>query len=549
MHIFHYVERAAQTSPSKTFLKFEKERISFRQFHRETERLASLLRQHGVQPGDRVALLMENHPHFVISLFAIVRLQAIFIPINTFLKHEEVEHILDDATPRLLICGGRFSRIGAHASNKGIPVLYGGKESESRTPHILGTPTTAELPALDVQEASQDVAFLLYTSGTTGQPKGVMLTHANLSANLASIDRAFSPVVNSRRRFLLFLPLFHTFPLTANLLLPLYFGCTIRMFASLRPFSPIFRSLLTERMDVFIAVPAIYSVLARTKIPWYVRMLLGKKLYISGGSPLHEDTWTTLQAKLPGMVLEGYGLSECSPVVAFTPPGKPKVRSVGPALPDVEVKVVDEDLCELPRNVDGELIVRGPNVMKGYYNRPEETASTIINGWLRTGDIARIDEDGYIYIVDRLKDLIITKGMNIYPREIEEVLYQHGAVEHAAVIGIPDEHLDEIAVAYVVLNSEYPGKIDELILKKYLRQHMANYKVPKQIHFIDEIPLNAAGKVMKRFLKEEVLAALDYVKNHTGAESVNAADPQSTVQPLPETPAEDKKTDANRNEE
>ncbi|MBB5022591.1 long-chain-fatty-acid--CoA ligase [Desulfurispira natronophila] len=521
MHLYHLVERAATEYPRKTFIKYEKESITFRQLQDHSLSLAHLLFKKGVRPGTHVAVLMDNHPDYITALFAIMRLNAVFVPINNFLKGEEIEYILKDSETRLLICSSRFSRLAATVQKHGVNILYGGKDSAEKQPNIHDTPANTEtLPRLSEDERS--LAFLLYTSGTTGHPKGVMLSHNNLVSNLRSIKGAFGDFLHSRRRFLLFLPLFHTFPLTANLLLPLFLGCTLRLFPGVRPFRPIMRSLLTEGMDVFIAVPAIYSVLSKAKIPWYVRLFLGKKIYISGGSPLAEETFHSINRKLPGMVLEGYGLSECSPVVSFNPPDKSKVRSVGPPLPEVEVKVVDDDLCELPCNVEGELIVRGPNVMEGYYGNPQESAQALHNGWLRTGDIARIDEDGYIFIVDRLKDLIISKGMNIYPREVEEVLYKHEGVEHAAVLGLPDKQLEEIPVAFIVKSSEYRGHLDEVVLKKYLRPHIANYKIPRQFHFIDDIPLNATGKVMKRELREQIQAAMDYLRDQHDSSADNS---------------------------
>ncbi len=344
------------------------------------------------------------------------------------------------------------------------------------------------------------MAHIIYTSGTTGHPKGALISYANLFANLNGIERIFK--ISKRDRFIVFLPMFHSFTLTAMVLLPIYMACSIILVKSVFPFSNVLKQALLKRATVFLGVPAIYTAMSKAKIPWYFRWFNRIRLFISGGAPLAEQTILDFKAKFPrAKLLEGYGLSEASPVVAVNTPERQKARSVGIPLPGLEAKAVDEELVEVPRGEVGELIVRGGSVMRGYLNMPAATDETIVNGWLKTGDFVTIDEDGFIFIVDRKKDLIISKGQNVYPREIEEEIYKLDAVEAAAVIGVKDRYADEEIVAFVQLKEGMDLGEDEI--RRHLRTVLANFKIPKQIHFKDGLPRNATGKVLKRVLKEQ----------------------------------------------
>jgi long-chain acyl-CoA synthetase len=298
--------------------------------------------------------------------------------------------------------------------------------------------------------------------------------------------------------------MFHSFTFSIGVMLPMYVGASIVIIKSLQPFSNIFKQTLMKRVTIFFGIPDVYNALAKAKLPWYFMWFNRIRAFISGAAALQPKTLDAMAKKFKrATLLEGYGLSEASPAVCMNTFEKQKAGSVGTALYGYEMKIVDENMQELPRGEIGDIIVRGDNVMQGYLNRPEATAETIVNGWLLTGDMGYMDEEGFLFIVDRKKDLIISKGINIYPREIEEVIDAFPGVKASAVVGIFDERSGEIPVAYVELEEEVEA-LDEAGLKAHLREHLANYKLPRQIHVIDELPKNATGKVLKRVLKEQL---------------------------------------------
>ena len=355
-------------------------------------------------------------------------------------------------------------------------------------------------PNLSRQPSVNDLAHIIYTSGTTGHPKGAF---NQLQQPVFQPFRYRTNFPNfAKDRFVVFLPMFHSFTLTAMVLLPISQACSIILVKSVFPFSNVLKQVLLKRATIFLGVPAIYTAMSKAKIPWYFRWFNRVRLFISGGAPLAGQTIDDFKAKFPrAKLLEGYGLSECSPVVAVNTPERQKTASVGVALPGLTVKAVDDELIEVPRGEVGELIIKGGSVMQGYLNMPDATDETIVNGWLKTGDFVTIDEDGFIFIVDRKKDLIISKGQNVYPREIEEAIYKLEAVEAAAVIGVKDQYADEEIIAFIQLKEGM--KLEEAEVRSHLRGLLANFKIPKQIIFQDELPRNATGKVLKRKLKEQ----------------------------------------------
>ena len=328
-----------------------------------------------------------------------------------------------------------------------------------------------------------------------------MISYRNLISNVQGAHEVFH--VRMKDRFAVFLPMFHSFTLTAMVLLPIFAACSLILVKSIFPFSNVLKQVLLKRATVFLGVPAIYTAIGKAKIPWYFRWFNCIRIFISGGAPLAEQTITDFRVKFPRAVLiEGYGLSECSPIVSANTMQKQKISSVGLPLPGYEVKCINDEMMELPAGEVGELIVKGDCVMQGYLNMPDATDETIVNGWLRTGDLVKIDEEGYIFIVDRKKDLIISKGINIYPREIEEVLFKLPQVEAAAVIGVRDEHADEEVTAFIQFKENM--SLDEKDIRAHLKKHLANFKIPKTIYFKDELPKNATGKVLKRVLKDQI---------------------------------------------
>jgi long-chain acyl-CoA synthetase len=300
--------------------------------------------------------------------------------------------------------------------------------------------------------------------------------------------------------------MFHSFTFTIAVMLFLYVGGSIVFIRSIQPFSNIFKQVLTKKVTIFLGVPDVYSALAKAKLPWYFMWFNKLRAFISGAAALQPKTLEAMSNKFKrATLLEGYGLSEASPVVSVNTFEKQKAKSVGRALAGYEIKIVDENMVELPRGTVGDIITTGDNIMQGYLGRPEATAETIVGGWLLTGDMGYMDEEDFLFIVDRKKDLIISKGINIYPREIEEVIDTFAGIKASAVVGIIDEKSGEIPIVYIELEDDADA-IDEAALRKYLREHLANYKIPKQVHTIDELPKNATGKVLKRVLKEQIRA-------------------------------------------
>lgn len=492
----------AEQNRNKKFLFFEDKTYKFADTRNITIKLAKTLNREGLQNGDRVGVLIENSPEFVFTIFAIFLSGAIAVPINTFLKKDEIEYILSDCDAKFLISSENFYNEIKNIKLKNLKKIY--SINNGTLPNILKLSENESLDFFPPEIDMDDVAILIYTSGTTGNPKGAMLTHKNLLSNIEGCCQAFE--IKKNDRFLLFLPMFHSYAFTTCLMLPTYTGCSIIILRSVMDLKKksFKRILLFKRPTFFLGVPQVYTALSRANLPgWFIKFLYPVRIHVSGGAPLPEEILNEFVGKFKLPILEGYGLSEASPVVSVNRLEKQKPYSVGPALDGIEVKVVNEEEEELKVGEIGELIVKGPNIMKGYWNMPEATKQVIKSGWLFTGDMAKLDEDGFIYIVDRKKDLIIVKGINLYPREIEELLYAYPGVEAAAVIGIPDKASGEIPVAYIM---PFEGvTLDLNQIKEYLKKHLANFKIPKHIYIANELPLTATGKVLRRKLREEVL--------------------------------------------
>jgi long-chain acyl-CoA synthetase len=343
--------------------------------------------------------------------------------------------------------------------------------------------------------SADDVAVCLYTSGTTGRPKGALLSHGNLIANLESFRAVLH--VTEADVFLAVLPLFHAYGATVLLLEPLSVGATVVVEPRFVP-DAILRAIAQHRVTLFAGVPSMYAVLAATPRPdldfsaW--------RLCISGGAPLPVAVAEAFEAKYGLPIYEGYGPTECAPVLTVNPPfGTRKLGSVGPAIPRVELRVVDDRGEPLPPGEVGEIVARGPNVMQGYLNRPAETAEALRGGWYHTGDLGRVDDDGYYYIVDRKTDLILVGGLNVYPREVELVLEGHPAVAEAAVIGVSDPVRGEAPKAFVIPKDGHAVTIQELL--QWCRQRLANYKVPRSIVMVPDLPRTVTGKILKTAIR------------------------------------------------
>ncbi len=492
----------AKTRGGKKAIFVDKQAISYSLLLKRSDALAGFLSELGVKKGDRVALFLSNSAEFVYAVFAISKIGGVIVPVNTFLKSHELSYILQDCNAKALLASNAYEKIVLDSNANEICsfVLWDTKisnrlKSEFEFNDIYAKPYSVESDTSSLDEN----AVIFYTSGTTGKPKGAMLSNKNILSNADSGRDSID--VTHKDRCIIFLPMFHSFTFSIGLMLPLYAGASIVIIRSIRPFSNIFKQTLIKRVTIFFGVPDVYSALAKAKLPWYFMIFNRIRAFISGASALSPKTLDAISKKFKrATLLEGYGLSEASPAACINTYKKQKAGSVGVALRGYEVKIVDERMNELDRGEIGEIILKGDNVMMGYLNHPDATQQSIVGGWLLTGDMGYMDEEDFIFIVDRKKDLIISKGINIYPREIEVVIDRYDGVKVSAVVGIADEQSGEIPVAYLELEDGCE-QIDESSLKRYLRENLANYKIPKQFHIIKELPKNATGKVLKRELK------------------------------------------------
>lgn len=491
MTLSDLLKERACSRPKKTCITFGKRRLSYAEIDSIVSLVSGGLQNLGLRFDDRVAILMENSPEYIISYFAILRAGGIAVPVNTFLTPAEISYILNDSGSGILIYDSGF-----------IPQVKVIKESMPDLKAVYFNEIPQRLSEL--HECGNDkIAVLLYTSGTTGFPKGVMLTHGNLISNAGACMKVMN--LSGMDRILLFLPLFHSFSFTVCVILPIYAGASIVLLRSVKPFSGVIKSIFRERITFFVAIPAVYNILSKKRIPLFVKfvlkLLMNIKVCVSGAAALPEDTLKAFGDRFKVPLIEGYGLTEAAPVVSVNPPdGIRKPSSVGPPLPGIDVKVIGEDGESLPAGRIGELLVRGPNVMKGYFNNPAETEAVLRDGWLCTGDMAKIDEDGYIYIVDRKKDLIIVGGMNIYPGEIENVIIKHPSVEESAMIGIPFRDGEELPVLFIKKRED--ALLDEKEIRVFMEGKIAHFKKPRRIIFVDDFPKTATGKIKKSELRK-----------------------------------------------
>lgn len=504
-NFYEMISENANKDAKKTVVFIDEEKISNLELLQKVDSFARFLSHSGMKNDDKIAIITPNSAEFLIAFFAISKIGGIIVPINNMLKEEEYTYILNDAEVKMLITSNKFAKQTGNlqVTTTVDKTVWIDEVPETPGEHFLFSEAMSLPPvndALNAEKKIDDLALLIYTSGTTGHPKGAMLSFKNIFSNVYGGQERFN--LNKKDRFIVYLPMFHSFTLSISVLLPIFVGGSMIIIPSVLPFSNIIKQTLLKRVTVFLGIPDVYNALVRAKLPWYFLWFNSVRAFVSGGAALSEDTLTKFNTIFKrAKMLEGYGLSECSPAVAINPVDKQKPLSIGLPLYGYEVKIVDEEMVEVPVGQVGELIVKGDCVMLGYWKRPTATDETIINGWVRTGDLGKVDDEGYIYIVDRKKDLIISKGINIYPREIEEVLYLHDSIKAAAVIGIKDENNGEIPVAYIELDPEQ-ASLTESAVKIYLKQHLANFKIPKNVYFLEELPKTATGKVLKRVLKE-----------------------------------------------
>ena len=488
--------QTVQEQSQKTALFWGEREYSYAELWRQSVLVSHQLQQHfAVKPGDRVGLWLKNCPEFITSLFGILHAGAVVVPINNFLKPDEVNYILGDAGIDVVITD---AELGAHhrALEVARPHL-----KLFRIERLEELEATAGNPGSEVrstplpERAESDLAVIIYTSGTTGRPKGAMLSHGNLLHNVESCRIVLQTVAADR--FAALLPLFHSYMLTVGLLLPLLVGGSLVLVKSLHPVRNVVQEILQRQATVLPAIPQFYRSMVNAPIP----VPLPLRICISGAAPLPAQVLKEFEAKFHIPLIEGYGLSEASPVVTKNPlDGTRKAGSIGLPIPHVEVSIQDDASRLLRAGEIGEVCVRGGNVMLGYWKQPAETAKVMRNGWLLTGDIGYCDQEGYYYITDRKKDMLLVNGINVYPREIEEILYQFPGVKEAAVIGKPDSRRGELPVAFVAPNDG--AVLDERTLQQFVRRKLADYKVPRKVVVVPALPRNATGKILKTALRE-----------------------------------------------
>jgi long-chain acyl-CoA synthetase len=527
------LRRSAQRHGGDVAISFLGKRIIYEELNELTDRFATALHSLGVMKGDRVALFMPNIPQYIMAYYGSLKIGAVNTAISPLYKERELEHQLNDSGAETLVFLDTLypvvkavkdktklknlivASVGEYlpSAKRVIGSLIGRvpKLKVPREPNVYYFKEFVEKhppqpPKVKIN-TKEDLAALQYTGGTTGVPKASMLTHFNLVSNAVACAHWLcgKEPKEAEDVFLTVLPLFHIFLMTTGMNAPIYLAGKIVMLP-LPVAVDIFKAIQNERVTVFCGVPTLYATLNnRPDANNY--NLKSIKFCISGAAPLPSEVQKKWMELTGGVLVEGYGLTESSPVTHCNPLDKTlktvKVGSIGLPFPDTDSKIVDVKTGEkeLPQGKTGELVVTGPQIMKGYWNMPEETAAVLRNGWLYTGDIGKMDEDGYFFITDRKKDLIKYKGWSVYPREIEDVIYEHPAVKLAAVVGKPDPEAGQIPKAYVVLKEGAAATQEDII--NFVKGKLASYKVVREVEFRKELPMTLVGKVLRRTLREE----------------------------------------------
>lgn len=520
LNLTSIIENHALITPDKEAVKWKEMVFSYGQLNALSNRVANALVEMGIGKNDKVALSCPNLPFFPIVYFGILKVGAVVVPLNVLFKPREVAyHLTDSDAKAVFVFEGTEELPLAKMVKEGfdevktcenLVVMTINPLGESPFPeHKTLTQITADKAEIfqTVPVKPEDTAVILYTSGTTGQPKGAELTHLNMMMNAMIVHELHAPFKdygeNARNATLITLPLFHSTGQTAQMNANLYGGNVVVLLPRFEPLT-VLETFKKEKIKFWIGVPTMYWTLVRYAEENNIDAReYGKHLGLlnSGGAPMPVEVMRRFEELFGARVVEGYGLSETSPVACFNNPARPsKPGTVGQPLTSVEVKCFDDDDNEVPVGTRGEVVIRGHNLMKGYYKRPEATAEAFRNGWFHTGDIGIMDADGYLSIVDRKKDMILRGGYNVYPRELEEVIITHPAVSLCAVIGVPDERLGEEVKAFVVLKQG--ANVTETELIEWLKEQIAGNKYPRFVEFRDALPVGATGKILKRELRK-----------------------------------------------
>eukprot|EP01132_Coremiostelium_polycephalum_P017029 gene17029-20419_t len=491
--------------------------FSYEEFDKFSNQIAHGLIQKGLRPGDKIALSCPNNPYFPILYFGILKMGAIVVPLNIFLKQQEIEYHLQDSEAKAYFCyegtpelpTGQFGRAAYNSISTcfwyfeiSSSVSISKIAQHTRSKQNIGSLIAGQDENFDCFPSSaEDTAVIIYTSGTTGIPKGACLSHLNLFMNAMVASNLFQTTAG--QSVLTVLPLFHIFGMTTMMNASIYTGLNSVLLSRFDA-RECFELIDRHNISVFAGVPTMYWSLLNTVHETLSEKVISEKLKlcVSGGAPLPFKIIQDFEERFKVPIIEGYGMSEGSPIVTFNQlqTGR-KAGSIGTHVWGIDVKIVDEKGVEQATGVKGELIYKGHNVMKGYHNKPSETSEVLKNGWMYSGDIAYKDKDGFYFIVDRSKDVIIRGGMNVYPREIEEVLIKHEAISMTAVIGLADPKLGEEIAACIVLKAGSKATAPELI--DWIKTRVASYKYPRHICFLESLPVNGAGKILKRVLREQ----------------------------------------------
>jgi long-chain acyl-CoA synthetase len=495
MNVAEHVERAAHRLRNHPAILFEGRAVSYETLDYCASALADSLARHGVRPGDRVALYLPNIPAFALAYLAGLKAGAIVVSINSIFKWEEVRYIVNDARPKVVFTTAELLPNLPRPECPSVEhtvLCEGGEPDEIALEDWLarGDPST-RAAAMD----PDDPAVLLYSSGTTGVPKGVTLTHANVASNIHTTAKVCR--YRSSDRLAAFLPLFHVFGQNFIMNAGFVAGATLVLFRRFVP-EAVLAAIGRERITKFFAVPTIYIGLLNTDLAKYD--LSSIDFYFSAAATMPEEISRRWTERFGQRVYEGYGLTECSPFACYNHATEHRFGSVGTAVEGFTLAILDDRDREVPRGTWGEICIRGPGVMKGYWGRPEDTDHALRSGWLHSGDIGRMDNDGYVYIVDRVKDMVNVAGFKVWPAEVEHVLYRHPAVREVAVYGAPDPERGEEVRAAVVLKDGVAASPEALA--QFCRDHLAAYKIPQRVELVRELPKSATGKILKRVLRE-----------------------------------------------
>lgn len=507
------LEGTAERLPSREAVVLGDTRLSYAQLNGAANQVANLLIESGIRPGDRVALSCPNLPYFPIVYYGILKAGAVVVPLNVLLKAGEIAYHLQDSDAKAYFCFEGTSDLplgtegwqgyGQAAGCDNFFLITA--DPQAPTPiegaTTLGSALAGRAPRFEtVTTQATDTAVILYTSGTTGQPKGAELSHANMVMNALTSWRLFGSVDHDVH--LVTLPLFHSFGQTVQMNAGLGGGATLVLLPRFDAGTAL-TLMERERVTFFAGVPTMYWGLLNVGQERITPAIAANlRMAISGGAALPVEILEQVEKVYGVRIREGYGLSETSPVASFNHPGRmAKPGSIGQPIWGVQLRLIDAEWNEVPEGESGEIAIRGHNVMKGYHGRPDATAEVLRDGWFRTGDIARRDEDGYYFIVDRAKDMVVRGGFNVYPREIEEIVMTHPDVSLAAVVGVPHESHGEEVKAFVIRKPGCQLTEDELV--NWCKERMASYKYPRVVEFRDELPMTSTGKILKRKLRDE----------------------------------------------